>query len=244
MWLEAVVSQDDIEHVLQELTPTTIELREDGDLSLEAPTRVALVPGCGLEVVCRAHLRWVVLGLHVPVTIESATVLLEPVLRRMPGKGDALAFRLTLKALDVSGVPAMLEGSAVDRVNAELARPGAELVWDFSETLSHRFALPDVLKPARSLDLEVAWGDVRITEDAFVLAISIHSKAAERGATPRLPPVAVRPPAHLAPRVSPTSIVLGAGLAALSIGALGLTLGWALGQERRRSLRTIRRLFA
>jgi hypothetical protein len=242
MWLEAVLSREDLEHVLHELTPTTIELREDGDLSLEAPTRVTLVPGCGLEVVCRARLRWVVLGLHVPVTIESATILLEPVLRRVSGKRDALAFRLTLRALDVSGVPAMLEGSVVDRVNDELALPGAELVWDFSESLSHRFALPGVLKPARSLDLEVAWGDLRITEDAVVLAISVHSKTIARGTAP--PPVLARPPSRPAARLSPTSIVVGGSVAAVSIGALGLALGWLLGQHRRQAFRSMRRRLA
>jgi hypothetical protein len=233
MWLEAILSREDLEHVLRDLTPTKIELREDGDLYLGAPTSVTLVAGRGLRIVSPAKLRWTVLGIHVPLTIDSATVVLEPVVRRSPGTPDVLAFQIQLEALSVAAVPDILEGTIVEKVNRELTHRHAELVWEFSDTLSHRFALPDLLTPARRLDLQVAWGEIRIDDAALVLAISVHVRGAIQDPVP--PPVPAVPFVRTLARkgLSPVSVALLASATAVSLGALGFGIGSLLGRRRR-----------
>jgi hypothetical protein len=235
VWFEAILPLQDLDQALRDFAPTTIALREDGELCLGAPTSVTLVPGRGLRVVSPAKLRWVVLGLHVPVTIESATVLLEPAVRRVPGQGDALAFHLQLEALSVAAIPAMVESAVVDRINAELAHRHAELVWEFSRALSQCFELPAILEPARGLDLKVAWGDLRITADAVVFAISVHTKTipwSPAAPAPTRVPIA-QPPTRKGVRGAGVSLALGGGLVALSLGVVGLAVGSLVGRRRR-----------
>ena len=59
-------------------------------------------------------------------------------------------------------------------------RDDAELAWNFSKTLSHAFALPSFLEPLECFKLHVAWGEVKVTADALVLAISFHSEVTRR----------------------------------------------------------------
>jgi hypothetical protein len=236
MWLEAILSKQDLEGVLRELTPTRIDLSEDGELYLGAPTSVTLVPGRGLRVVSPAKLRWTLLGLHVPITIESATVLLEPVVRRVVGRGDVLAFQIQVEALSVTAMPDFFEGTAVERVNAELTRGHAELVWDFSETLSHRFDLPSLLQPTRRLDVRVAWGEARIGEDAIVLAVSVHVHALTQEApapTPTLALAIIPTRTKRVTAVSRTSVAVMSSVAAFSITALGFAIGTLIAHRRR-----------
>jgi hypothetical protein len=47
--------------------------------------------------------------------------------------------------------------------------------------LSHRFHLPPLLESLDSLSLNVAWGKVRVTDEAMVLAISFHAAVSRRG---------------------------------------------------------------
>jgi hypothetical protein len=238
MWLEAILSRQDLEHVIRDLTPTKIELSHGGELFLGPPSSVTLVAGLGLRVVSRAKLRWTVLGLHVPVTIESVTVLLEPQVRRVVGKGDALAFKIQLEALSVTAIPDILEGTVVERVNAELAHRHAELVWDFSETLSHRFQLPNMLQPARNLDLQVAWGEARIGDDALVFAISVHVRGTVAAPVPSsaLALPTTRTAARRVPALSAMSFALLASVTAFSISALGFAIGSLVARRRNRSL--------
>jgi hypothetical protein len=237
MWLEAILSRQDLEHALGELTPTTIHFSHDGELHLDAPTSVVLVEGRGLRVVCRARLRWVVLGLHVPAPIASISLLLEPAVRRV--QTDVLVFQVKLEALDVAAIPSMLEATVVHRINAALEERHAELVWDFRETLSHRFPLPDLLAPTRTLDLQIAWGEVRITPEALVFAVSFHMKGfVGPSAAPSVPVPVERPPTALAIRKQPdpkfNAMALGGALAALTVSFLGFALGSLIAKRRKR----------
>ena len=231
MWLEAILSRQDLERVLGELTPTTIKLGEDGELHLNRPTLVTLVEGQGLEVDCPAKLRWSVLGIHLPVAIESVTLRLIPSVLQRDG-GDVLAFHVKLLALDVSAMPSIIEDRVVALVNGELSGRHAELVWDFRETLSHRFRLPELLEPARSLDVEIAWGEMRVSAEALVFAISVHVRALVD------PPTAIvavpqAPPRRAPPvRLSPTAVAIGGAALALSISLLGFALGEAIARRR------------
>lgn len=174
MWLEAILSREDLEHALRAMTPATLTLGAHGSISFGAPVAVTLVAGRGLRVVCPATVHGSFLHVDVPVTVAAATVLLEPSIAPREGR-PVLAFKLSVESVDVAALPHILEDVAVRAINDGLVSHDAELVWDFRRTLSHCFTLPDVLTPSRTIDLSAAWGELRITEAALVLAISVHT---------------------------------------------------------------------
>jgi hypothetical protein len=174
MWLEAIFSQHDLEQALRAITPATLTLGAHGSVSLETPTRVELVAGRGLRAVCPATVRATVARVEVPLRVASATLLLEPSIAERGGR-EVVIFKVTLESIDVTALPHVLEAAAVDAINAALIRQETELVWDFRDTLSHRFTLPDIITSLHSLDVIAAWGKVRITEEALVFAVSIHA---------------------------------------------------------------------
>jgi hypothetical protein len=241
MWLEAILSPQDLEQALRGLTPTTIQLGDEGALHLEAPESVALVENEGLRIVCGAKLRWAVLGLHLPVTIDSVTLVLEPLVEKRAA-GDVLAFKIKLEALDLAAVPAMLEGTVVDHLNVALAARHAELVWDFRETLAQRFDLPDVLDPARTLVFTIAWGELRVRADALVFAVSVHLRIEESTLVPSPVPLLQAPvraramSGSLSERLaaaSPAQLAVGSAIVALSVSMLGLAVGTSVAHRRR-----------
>ncbi len=81
--------------------------------------------------------------------------------------------------IDVSWIPHLFDRQ-VKKINHELGKQRAALGWRFFQTLSHFFALPELLDPVRGLDVQVAWGRLRVSEDAVVLAVSFHTKVARR----------------------------------------------------------------
>src|SRR5271154_3854452 len=90
MWLEAVLTKDDLQDLFEQFAPLTIRLGESGELTLDAPSDVTFDSTSGVRVVCRAKLEWSILGLHVPVTIHSLIVLITPVIERPGAEDEAL----------------------------------------------------------------------------------------------------------------------------------------------------------
>jgi hypothetical protein len=66
----------------------------------------------------------------------------------------------------------MVDQRILEKVNEALAEN--ELTWHFIRALSHTFALPGSLAPLESLELDVAWGEVRVPDEALVFAVSFH----------------------------------------------------------------------
>lgn len=174
MHIDAVLTQEDLVALVAQLTPVRIRLGDDGDLLIHEASEVTLVPGIGLRIVCSAKLHWPVLGVSLPVTLRSLTLLLTPMIAPRP-KGNALVFKLHVEHADFAGIPTIVDERVTDRVNKALAEDRAELVWDFAKTLSHAFALPSLLEPLDSLGLTVALGEVRVTAAAMILAVSFHA---------------------------------------------------------------------
>lgn len=226
MWLEAIVPLEDLQRLLPTLAPVVVKLGTHATVSLPAPSAVTLVAGVGLRVICAPTLHGALFGLDVPVQVASATVLLTPSVALRRGR-EVLVFRLRLEAIDVTAVPLIVETVAVDSINAALLDDRSELTWDFSRSLSHRFALPEGFGASSSLALSVAWGAVRVTPEALVLAVSIH--AADDVDTPpaaalaRRSAMIVRRPARV-----PAAIAVLGGLLTVVLGALGLAAARAL----------------
>lgn len=193
MWIEAILTEDDLSDLARRMTPLTIRFGNDGDLSLHDVRDVSLVADRGLRIVCKAKLHWPILGIHFPIVLHSVDAILIPVVRRGVGDNgegvaatrDMLVFRVELERADLAGIPTVIDNRITAKVNQELAKSGAELTWRFSETLSHVFALPDSLQPKTSLGLRTAWGEVKVTATTVVLAVSIHADVGREAPRPR-----------------------------------------------------------
>jgi hypothetical protein len=184
MWIEAILSHDDLSSFFAQLLPLDVRLGDDGDtdpeLRLSDLARVELLENQGIRVECKADLRWPVLGIDVPVEVKSLALLFVPSVVKRSGR-DALAFKVQLADLDIAWVPAAFDATLEERVNRELKEKQRQLAWDFSRTLSHVFELPSVVRPIDALGLEVAWGKVRVTNEALVMAISFHAHVHREG---------------------------------------------------------------
>jgi hypothetical protein len=177
MWLEAIVSLEDFQALAAELLPVRVQLgsaESDHYLFLSAASQVSLVEGRGLRVVCNAQIRWPVLGMDIPINVDSLTVMLEP---KVPNESGELFVGVQLEHADVAWVPSVLDKKIVAAINEALEQKYAELAWRFETALSHVFALPEMLQPVRALGLKAGWGKVRITGEAMVLAISFRAHA-------------------------------------------------------------------
>jgi hypothetical protein len=185
VWLEAIFTGSDIEGLIKKLTPVTINLGTDEEerfLRLERPSEISLVPEkCAIRVVTRAKVRWSLSVLSVPVTVESLQVLLRPTI--VPGatlERGTLAFHLELEEADFRHIPAFADRQIRQAINAALV--SKPLAWDFGRTLSDAFAfeLPIILDPLEKLRLDVAWGEMRMTSEALVFAVSFHPTVTRR----------------------------------------------------------------
>lgn len=175
MWIEAIVTEEDLRHVLTTLLPLKIHLDTDPEtdrwLALSAPESVQLVEEKGVRLSCPAELHWSAVGIGLPVKINQLAVYLTPKVVEKK-RGEVLSFGIQLEEADVAGLPSIIDGTIVKAVNGALALKALE--WDFRETLLRKFDMPSMLDPIATLDLESNWGKVRLSKEALVLALSLH----------------------------------------------------------------------
>jgi hypothetical protein len=179
MRLEATLARDDLRNVLADAAPLKVRLGQKGELLLGEPSEVALVPGRGLRLVCAAQLSWDLLGISVPVTLNSLVVLVEPLVEKRDD-ADVLVFKLQIESADLAMVPSLIGDRVTEHVNKELLSRHVELSWMFSKTLSHVFSLPATLKNVASIGLKVFASSLTITSDAVVFAVSFRANVGRR----------------------------------------------------------------
>jgi hypothetical protein len=187
MQIEAVLTKGDLSEIINDFCPLKIALGEDGTVLLSEPRDTELVPDVGLRTRVTAEIHWPVLGVRIPVTVRSAILEVGPVISEK-SDGGMLTFRLALREVDISMLPAIADRGIVNLVNKELEGRHAELSWDFIRTLSHVFTLPDAVVSARAIDLRAAYGQVKIGSEAIVFAVSFHAGIQPRTVEPRPPP--------------------------------------------------------
>ena len=154
-----------------------------GHLLLTDPAPSVLVPDVGLRVACKAKVHWPVLGLELPVTLHSLTLLVRPAIA--PGAaGDRLVFRLEIESVDLAGLPKMLDRRITEMANAELVRKEVELSWGFAKTLTHSFPLPQAIAPLELLNLAVVAARMKIRSDGISLAVQFDSGVKRRAVEP------------------------------------------------------------
>jgi hypothetical protein len=179
MWVEAILSKDNVISLVGDFLPLSVHLGENSDdghyLELFEPREVSLVEGQGLRMTCGARIRWPILGIDLPLTVESVNLLLCPSVPGPPDQGT-LIFKLAVEGIDFAWVPAGIDDRIAEKINHELAKKHALLSWRFGDTLSHVFKLPRFLPPLDAVALDVAWGQVRVTNEAMVIAVSFHSR--------------------------------------------------------------------
>jgi hypothetical protein len=217
MWVETIFSREDLTGLLEELMPAKMRLgdpKDDAWLALFDLGEVVLVPQTGLRVTCKAKLRWDVAGIAIPVTLHSLTVLLRPLILKR-ATGDVLSFALEIEHADLANVPEFIDLKITERVNRELAKQ--DLAWDFTTALSRFVPLPPRVEPIDAIDLKVAWGKLRIDENALVIAVSFHAHLLREGESrpPIAPIIRSAPPPPLARslRPGPGAVVIATGIA-------------------------------
>ncbi|WP_437979890.1 hypothetical protein [Sorangium sp. So ce117] len=173
MWLEAIITREDLAQILGEFLPVKIHLDDDETtdrwLYLGKATEIALTDDLGLRVTCPAELQWSIAGVNPTIRLDELKVLICPeIIER--NKGSVLAFNVELEEADIRGIPSILDHTVMKAVNAALANKRPE--WNFTKTLTHTVGLPSNLDPIEGLHIGVAWGKRRISQDALVLVVS------------------------------------------------------------------------
>ncbi len=179
MWLEAILTREDLQRVLTQFAPMEFRLGDSGRLLLVDPSNVSLMPDKGLGVVCKATLHWPLLGIDIPVHINELLLLIRPTVEQR-AEGEFLVFTLTIEHADVGMLPRILDEKITSMVNEELVKKHVELAWNFSDTLSHVFSLPEALASTATLGLKVDEGRVKATESALGFAVSFVTDVTRR----------------------------------------------------------------
>lgn len=185
MWLEIVLSEGDLTSLLREVTPLTITLGEQQWIAIESPSEVALVADVGLRVTCKAKVKWPLLGIGVPVTIHRMVVTFAPeVMQDADGSGESLVFGLRLQHADFAGLPDAIDARLSKAIDEALVAHRLDLAWKFTETLAGSIPLPATLDPIHGLSVHVAWAKVKVTDEAMVVALSLHHAFHRQGEPP------------------------------------------------------------
>lgn len=176
MWLEAIITKEDLVQAMGQLLPVKIYLYGDCEeanphrwLQLRSATAVALVPEEGLRVTCPAELSWTIAGMNPTVKLDELRVLLRPQVVEKH-KGQALEFQIEVEEADFHSLPGFLDAPIVKAVNAALATK--KLPWNFTDTLTRTVGLGKMLEPIEALQIDVLWGKHRIGAEALTLVVS------------------------------------------------------------------------
>jgi hypothetical protein len=172
MWLEAIVTREDLVQLLDQLLPLKINLdapSKDRWIHLGHATDVVLVADAGMRVSCPAELKWEIAGVGPTLKVETIGVLLRPDVVEH-GNGHTLDFHVEIEDVDIHGVPSVIESAILRKVNAELETK--KLSWNFTKTLGYSAPIGALLESIDSLDVAVAWGKRRITAEGLALAVS------------------------------------------------------------------------
>ena len=182
MWLEAHIPIEDLTSLVMQFAPMTLPFGEGGEIHLFEPSHVSLVRDVGLRVQAKAHLKRVVLGLVVPVTVHDLAVIIRPLLMKgdHDGGGARLVFRFEIAHTDIAGLPDFLDHEVAALANKALLSNHVELTWEYPKSLSHSIALPAMIQPALNLLLAATDARLRVTDKYLLLAIQIGAEITRR----------------------------------------------------------------
>ncbi len=189
MWLQALLTQADIQHVFSELTPVKVSLDATDPeryLWLAQPTSVEIVDNQSLRLVTSGKLQWDLVGLTLPVALRTISLRATPAIERQDGH-DVITFGVQIEDADLSAVPGFLETPLIARINETLQARHTQIVWRFGETLDFHFQMPALSEPRRSVHLFARDGAVRFSDEGLVIAASFELAAHTQGSAPEEP---------------------------------------------------------
>jgi hypothetical protein len=184
MFVETIVPREDLVSLIESALPLVVHFEGGGSLDVFGLSEVSIVPDEGLRVACKAKVRWPALGIPLHVTLHSVTLMLRPKIEKV---GDAEAMRLeaSIEHADFAGLPDFADEALRKRIDEALRARKQAFAWDFMAMLRRRVAIPENVSPLSTLTIEAAWGKLRITEEAIVFVMSIHTSIA-RGELPAI----------------------------------------------------------
>ncbi len=177
MWIEAIVTEADCVDFVRSMTPLEVDL--DGPnrrLVVSRPKRIELVPRKGLRLVTTGHVLWSIAGVHLPIKVRVASLMLMPTI----SKDKRLSLQARVEKLDVKVLPDFIDHSILHHINELLAKYDDTLSWKFGEMFTHKFPLPKAVGSAEAIAVRTNWGKAKITADAIVLAVSFDVRATKR----------------------------------------------------------------
>jgi hypothetical protein len=183
MRTDVTISADDLAKLLEHAMPMTISVKVADavhSLALSDLSETRLVADRGLKIVCKGRVSWPVLGVKVPLALNSVSMLLLPEIARSPD-GDALTFRLAIEHADFSGIPEMIDNRITEAINAKLAEKDVALSWGFGKALTYLARLPSFLDPLEAFVMRPAISEIRITEAAVSYGVTFHTGVTRRG---------------------------------------------------------------
>jgi hypothetical protein len=219
MFVETIVPREDLVALLEGALPLVVHFEGGGSLDVFGLAEVTVVPDEGLRIGCKAKLHWPALGIPFVATLNSVTVMLRPKVAKLE-TGEVLRLEVAIEQADFAGLPDFADEAVRKRIDEALRARRHALAWDFASLLRRRVAIPENVTPLSTLVIEPAWGKLRITEEAIVFVMSIHTTVA-RGELPLLDRPAARPRALAKPFAPSANLMLVGG--AFLVGALFAT---------------------
>ena len=186
MRIEAILSHDDIEELLRQFIPLEIDLGDGKGarvLTVDELTDVTIVRDEGVRVGCKAHIHWPVLGVPIPVAINALHILVSFKVALRDHR-QSLVIGLKIEDAVIAWVPSIVDHSIKDLVNKEIVDKNIELAWGFGKTLSTKFQLPEALRSAEALTLDVAEGRVAVSGEAVGMGVAFSAKVLARSPKP------------------------------------------------------------
>jgi hypothetical protein len=176
VWLEGILSREDLLSIIAGLAPVTIQLGEpsaEGQaVHITEVAGVSLVGGEGLRVTCRAWIELPSLGVTGRISIDPLTLMLKPSISRT-STGPALIFTPEVEHADVLRLPGAID-EVTETINRALSERHIGLSWRFAQELDDAVSRPSILGPLAPLNAHVSGGRVWVTEEALVVAISFQ----------------------------------------------------------------------
>jgi len=181
--ITAVLDRATLEQLLRELTPLHVrpDVKQDRFFIIDQPSLIEFLPGRGVRIRTSARAQWTVAGLPIPLTIASATFVLEPAIAPAPEKG-LLKFKLLLEEIDLKNVPSIVESSLIPLINEALAVLDHPLGWDFAKTLSVRLPISSQATPLEAFTLGAGAASCEVTGEAIVLKLALLMHFEKAGA--------------------------------------------------------------
>jgi hypothetical protein len=182
MWLEAIITQEDLVQVMGEFLPVKIFLDQaevgEGEKKKDEPERslllhpasqVSLVPEEGMRVTCPAEITWSIAGMSPTMKIDALQVMIRPRVVEK-NKGHVLEFGMEVEEADFHALPGFLDDTIARAVNAALATKSP--AWNFTETLTRTVGLGKMFDPVEALKIEVQWGKTKLGTEVLGLVVS------------------------------------------------------------------------